>query len=264
MNEIRTMLDAREKFLLKLKSEKEKRLKKVPEGSLRINQKGNKTEYYHRTEPKNWSGKYIRKENMSLAKQLAQKDYDEKVLRASEKELQAIQKFNQIYPLQNAEQIYENLHPARQKLVTPIIETDEQFIKKWESVEYEHKGFPLNYPEYYTNKGERVRSKSEILIADALEKAGVPYRYEYPLYVKEIGQTHPDFLALNVRTRKEIFWNHLGMLDDSKYAEDNVWKINQYLKAGYYPGDNMILTYETKENPLNQKIVKQMIEHYLK
>ena len=54
------------------------------------------------------------------------------------------------------------------------------------------------------------------------------------------------------------------MLDDSKYAEDNVWKINQYLKVGYYPGENMILTYEIKENPLNQKIVKQMIEHYLK
>ena len=204
MKKIQTMLDARKKFLLQLKKDKEKALKKVPEGSLRIN------------------------------------------------------------PKKVAEQIYESLHQERQKLITPIVETNEQFIKKWENIVYEKKNFPPNYPEYYTNKGERVRSKSEIMIADALDKAGVPYRYEYPLYVKGIGNTHPDFLTLNIRTRKEIFWNHLGMLDDPKYAEDNVWKINQYLKAGYYPGENMILTYETKDNPLNQKIIKQMIEHYLK
>lgn len=264
MHEIQTMLDAREKFLLKLKKEKEKSLKKVPEGSLRINKKGDKTEYYHRTDPKNSSGKYICKDNISLARKLAQKDYDEKIIQSSEKELEAIHKFNQMYPLRNVEQIYENLHLERQKLIAPILETDEEFVVNWEAVTYEHKGFPPNYPEYYTNKGERVRSKSEIIIADALEKAGVPYRYEYPLYIKSIGQTHPDFLTLNIRTREEIFWNHLGMLDDPKYAEDNVWKINQYLKAGYYPGENMILTYETKNHPLNQKIVKQMIEHYLK
>ena len=264
MKKIQTLLDAREKYLLQLKRDKEKSLKKVPEGSLRINPKKDKIQYYHRTNPKDSSGTYIRQENFNLAQKLAQKDYDEKILQASEKELKAIQKYKKTCPDIIAEEVYESLHEERQKLVHPIRITDEEFIKNWESVAYERKGFPSNYAEYYTNKGERVRSKSEILIADALEKAGVPYRYEYPLYVKGIGQTHPDFLTLNVRTRKEIFWNHLGMLDDSKYAEDNVWKINQYLKAGYYPGENMILTYETKENPLNQKIVKQMIEHYLK
>ena len=42
----------------------------------------------------------------------------------------------------------------------------EEFVKQWEAVSYVPKGFEPNYPEYYTDKGERVRSKSEILIAN--------------------------------------------------------------------------------------------------
>ena len=264
MNEIQTMLDARKKYLTQLNKEKEKALEKAPEGSLRVSKKGNIYQYYQRVKPEDHTGTFIRQEDMNLARKLAQKDYDSKVLRASERELSAINKYLKSYPDITAEEVYENLHKERQKLINSICETDEEFIRKWQNISYKHKGFPPNYPEYYTNKGERVRSKSEVIIADALEKASVPYRYEYPLHVKGIGLTHPDFLTLNVRTREEIFWNHLGMLDDPKYAEDNVRKINQYLKSGYYPGDNMILTYETMNNPLNQKIVKQMIEHYLK
>ena len=264
MNEIQTMLDAREKYLLRLKKEKEKSLKKVPEGSLRIHQKKNKTEYYHRTDPKNFSGKYIRKDNIILAKQLAQKDYDEKVLYATEKELDAIHKFIRFYPEKNAEQIYDNLHQERQKLIQPIIESEERFVKMWESISYVGKGFPPDYPEYYTHRGERVRSKSEIIIADALEKAGVPYRYEYPLYIKSYGNIYPDFMALNIKTREEKIWEHLGMMDEPNYVENAITKINQYIKQGIYPGEKLILTYETKNNPLNLKIVKQMIEHYLK
>lgn len=264
MNEIQSMLDAREKYLLQLSKEKEKALEKAPEGSLRISKKGNIYQHYQRTNPEDNTGKFIRQKDMNLTRKLAQKDYDEKVIRACEQELSAIHKYLKTCPDITAEEVYESLHKERQRLINPIHETDEEFVKQWEKASYVRKGFPAGFAEYYTNKGERVRSKSEIIIADALEKAGVPYRYEYPLYVKDIGQTHPDFLTLNVRTREEIFWNHLGMLDDPKYVEDNVWKINQYIKVGYYPGENMILTYETKNNPLNQKIVKQMIEHYLK
>ena len=49
------------------------------------------------------------------------------------------------------------------------------------------KPFEINAPEYYTASGVRVRSKSEVIIADALDHAGVPYRYEYPTSVKGWG-----------------------------------------------------------------------------
>ena len=77
------------------------------------------------------------------------------------------------------------------------------YMKQWEAVVYERKGFREDAPNYYTDKGERVRSKAEILIANMLNKHGIPYRYEYPLKLKGYGVIYPDFTLLNINTRKE-------------------------------------------------------------
>ena len=262
MEEIKTMLEEREKYLHLLKEEKVRALKSAPEGSLRISRYRNKFQYYMRTDPKECNGTYIREEDMKTAYQLAQKDYDQKILKSIEKELRAIQKYKEAYPDKTIEQIYESLHPARQRLILPIRESDEEYITQWESVEYKGKDFCYDTSEHYTAKGERVRSKSEVIIADALNRAGIPYRYEYPMYIKGLDYFHPDFTILDVKKRKEIIWEHLGLMEKPEYAEKNIYKINCYERSGYYMGDNLICTFETKQNPLNQKTVKNMIQKY--
>ncbi len=39
---------------------------------------------------------------------------------------------------------------------------------------YEKMSFREDAPEYYSNKGERMRSKSEVIIANLLDKLGIP------------------------------------------------------------------------------------------
>ena len=260
MEEIKNMLEEREKYLHQLKAEKERLLKGAPEGYLRVCQSRNKIQYYKRTNSKDFSGTYINEDNMRSAYELAQKDYDQKIINGIEKELKAISKYKEAYPDKSIEQIYDSLHPARKRLILPIKESDEEFIAHWESVEYKGKDFFYDTSEHYTAKGERVRSKSEVIIADALNRAGIPYRYEYPLYIKGLEYINPDFTILNVKKRKEIIWEHLGLMDKPDYAEDNVYKINCYERSGYHMGDNLICTFETKANPLNQKIVKEIIQ----
>ena len=204
MEEIKTMMEEREKYLFLLREEKERALKGAREGSLRISRNRNKTQYYKRIDPKDCNGTYIREEDMKIAYELAQKDYNQKILKSIEKELKAISKYKEVYPDKTAEQIYESLHPARQKLIIPIRETDEELIIRWEEVEYIGKEFYYDSSEHYTAKGERVRSKSEVIIADALHRAGIPYRYEYPLYLSGLEYFNPDFTILNVKKRKEI------------------------------------------------------------
>ena len=262
MEEIKTMLEQREKYLHLLKKEKERALKVAPEGSLRISRNRNMTQYYKRINPKDSNGTYIREEDMKTAYQLAQKDYDQKVLKSIEKELKAISKYKEAYPDKSAEQIYESLHLARQRLIQPIKESDEEFIARWESVEYVGKDFSYDTSEHYTAKGERVRSKSEVIIADALNRAGIPYRYEYPMYIKGLDYFNPDFTILDVKKRKEIIWEHLGLMEKPEYAEKNVYKINCFENSGYHMGDNLICTFETKQNPLNQKTVQAIIQKY--
>lgn len=264
MEQIKNLLETREKQLLQIKKEKEKALRKVPEGSLRICKRGEKAQYYHRNNPKDFNGVYIREKDIGLAQKLAQKDYDKKVLCNTEKELNVIRKYLSNYPTKCAEQIYQDLHEERQKLVTPIRESDDEYIRKWEEVKYQGKEFYEGIPEFYTAKGEQVRSKSELIIADLLGKEGIPYRYEYPTYLKGIGKIYPDFTVLNVNRREEIRWEHLGMMDDPVYVEKALKKIAVYEQNGIFPGENLILTYETRMTPISQKLIALMIQHYLK
>ena len=253
----------RERYLLQIKKEKEKALRNVPDGTLRVCSTGDRMQFYHRINAKDATGIYIRDKDVALARRLAQKDYDKKVLNAVKKELEAIRRYAEKKPDLEAEQIYDSLHRARRQLVEPIRKTDEQFIREWENVIYRGKKFRNDLPELYTAKGERVRSKSEIIIADSLAREGIPYRYEFPVRLKQIGNVYPDFTVLNVKRRKEIYWEHLGMMDDSEYVEKAMQKIASYEKNGIYTGDSLILTYETQMHPINQKQINGIIHHYL-
>lgn len=264
MDQVKKMLEGRKQQLLSLKREKEGALANAPEGILRVCCSGQRTQYYRRENEKDGNGTYLRKKNRDIICKLAQKEYDQKVLRVVEKELRTIEKCLAEYPTIQAELIYEQLHRERQKLVTPVLETEEQYIRKWESFIYEGKMFEENAPEFYTAKNERVRSKSEWIIADLLNREGIPYRYECPLELKGMGRIYPDFMVLNVKKRKEFYWEHLGLMDDAAYADKALQKIIQYEQNGIYPGDKLIITHETRKNPLSQKQVKIMIEHYLK
>ena len=263
MEEIKKQLKTREQYLLQLKKEKQKALLAVPEGSLRICSRKGKAQFYERRDPKDFNGVYIREKDVSIAKALAQKDYDKKVLRATEEELDAINKYLKVYPKISPEDIYGDLHMERQKLVVPIRETDEQFVANWQKVPYEGKEFFDNDAKYYTALGERVRSKSEIIIADSLSRQEIPYRYECPIYLKGWGKVYPDFTILNVKGRREMYWEHFGMMDDAIYVEKMVQKVALYEKNGIFQGESLIVTYETRNSPINQKQVLKMIHHFL-
>ena len=131
------------------------------------------------------------------------------------------------------------------------------------AVEYEGKGFDERVPEIYTDKGERVRSKSELLIANELFRADIPYRYEYPVYIKRWGTIYPDFMVLALAKKKEVYWEHFGRMDDPDYTEKLALKMNSYVQNGIFPGENLILTFESQSIPLNQNVVKELIHRYL-
>jgi hypothetical protein len=262
MEEIKKLLEARRLELMGLKKEKEKALRSVPQGTLRISNYKNRPHYYYRKDKSDRQGHYITKDNMHLVNRLAQKDYDEKVLASVRKELSAIERYFACCPGLEAECIYSNLNKERQNLVFPVKTTDEQFIEEWKSVEYQGKHFYGETPEYVTMNGDKVRSKSEWIIADLLTKEGIPYRYEYPLYLSGFYTVYPDFTLLDIRTRKEVYYEHFGMMDDPEYSENAVKKLASYEQNGIYLGENLLCSFETRQNPLNPKQVQQMIKHH--
>ena len=253
----------RKAFLEKVIKEKEIALRKAPEGRLRFSTRGNQVYYYQRIDPEDNSGTYIKRSEMQKAAKLAQKDYDYKVLKGAEKELKQLDIILSGLEMEKIETIYDQLPPQRQVLVKPAVLSNEAYAREWQETKYEGKGFTEEDTELFTDKGERVRSKSEVLIANALAKYGVPYHYEFPLLIPGFGTYHPDFTALNIRRRKIFIWEHFGMMDDPSYSGKALTRIDLFERNGYLPGKNMILTLESLARPLNTKQIKNMIEHYL-
>ena len=69
-----------------LLKQKENELLKAPAGSLRISKSGKTIQYYQITEAGDTRGHYIKSKNYKLAKALAQKDYDKKLIATLKKE----------------------------------------------------------------------------------------------------------------------------------------------------------------------------------
>ena len=74
---------------------------------------------------------------------------------------------------------------------------------------------------------------------------------------------YPDFHCLNVRTRNEYYWEHFGLMDDPDYSKNAAGKLRLYTENGILPGRNLIITMETKTEPLSTKTLEKLIENFL-
>ena len=155
------------------------------------------------------------------------------------------------------------LHTQRQLLVTPVEPIWEKELAKWYDSEYHGKEFYEGTAEIVTEKGERVRSKSEKILADYFYRNNILYQYEKTLYLKGYGTMYPDFTFLSKKTRKEIYWEHEGMMDKPEYAKSAVKKIESYQRNGIHLGERLLLTFETELTVLNSQIVEELVEKYL-
>lgn len=94
-----------------------------------------------------------------------------------------------------------------------------------------------------TSDGTCVRSKSELIIYEFLLSKGVRFLYEAPVQVGDKTR-YPDFKIMRETDGKIILWEHFGMMDIPEYAQDASAKIDEYTKAGYWPMNNLICTYD--------------------
>lgn len=261
-------------------------LARSPEGSLDISHTRGFTQYRHRLT--NRQVLYLGKDESSLAMRLAQKSYARMILSEAGKEITAIDKALVAFEkcgdnglsssalsicepkshslhlpafhlgLQGIESIYNNLPEEKRKLVTPYVVPTAEFVVEWESNKVESGQIFGQGALYQTERGENVRSKSEVIIADKLFHAGIPYKYEQPFETAS-GYLYPDFTVLRTSTRDEIVWEHFGLMDNVDYCNRCIKKLNAYSQEGIFPGKGMIATFETSSSPLNIRQIDQII-----
>lgn len=118
-----------------------------------------------------------------------------------------------------------------------------------------------------TERGELVRSKSELVIADKLHARGINYAYEQPLTLEKGHVRYPDFTIADHARGVTFYWEHLGMLDDPGYRSRWERKRQEYAKAGIKPwqdgggpGGTLIETRDESGGGLDAGKIAKIIE----
>lgn len=109
-----------------------------------------------------------------------------------------------------------------------------------------------------TARGELVRSKSEVIIANALFYHHLDYVYE-PELVLEGRIKRPDFRIVDEDTGEEWYWEHCGMMDDPWYRRRWEQKKAFYKKNGIEEGKNLIVTFD-ENGSLDSQRVEEIIQ----
>ena len=112
---------------------------------------------------------------------------------------------------------------------------------------------------HMTARGELVRSKSEVIIADALFHNGLDYKYE-PELVLEGKVKRPDFKIVDADTGDIWYWEHCGMMSDARYAKRWHDKEKFYAKNGIERGKNLIVTEEFQGEGLDSYRINEMVK----
>ncbi len=260
LNEIKKMLKLQIKEMNLQLSEVSEREK--PEGVLCCRIQEGVPRYYIR---KGNHEKYIR-----LGDEQTLRDYcQERFCRKLEQELPGqIKKLERVEQLlekaKDEKDFYEELSEPIKKYAVPETSRQKEMIEGfYMDGRYADHNTYHKTDENRTEKGDIVRSKSELIIANMLYRRNIPYDYERVLYLKKGNKKYPDFTILNTNTGKLWIWEHFGRMDDPEYLNSNLEKINDYHKSGYIQGKNLIMTFETKEKPLSTVNVSNLIEQFL-
>ena len=238
----------------------------APVGKLQIIRKNGRVNFYQYFDAKT-PQKYLNKSQAPLISALAQKKYDLQAFNVikSRKEVldQCITKLKNADQKYNLAKIYEDFPQELKHLITPIPTYDEAYARRWQAVIHEKPNIKIK-PTFKTKRGEFVRSKSELIIADKLYEANIPYHYEAALEVNNRIISYPDFLVLNVRTKKEYFWEHFGRMSDAEYLQKTLGKIERYANYGVIQGVNFIATFESQDYSVSTLHLDKIIKTLLK
>ena len=117
-----------------------------------------------------------------------------------------------------------------------------------------------------TTRGEAVRSKSEVIVANLLHTHGINYRYEDPLERNGVTK-YPDFTIEDDDTGETYYWEHLGMLSDNDYHRRWFEKKKWFSAHGILPKEDgggpagtLITTEDSAEGGIDSAQVSTLID----
>lgn len=122
---------------------------------------------------------------------------------------------------------------------------------------------------HITSRGEPVRSKSEVIIANLLHANKIDYHYEHPLEVSGVMK-YPDFTIEDDDAGVTYYWEHCGMLSDPGYRKRWDEKKEWYRDNDILPHEEgggtkgtLIITEDSPAGGISSQAIEQIISEVL-
>lgn len=246
-----------------LEAVREKALRKAPQGVLKVESRRERFVFYRRTvEDGRPRHHYISKSDKETVYALAARQYTQRMIPRLQSSLHRLEKLAQSVDPLMEDRLAGALNPLLLSFCDDFYLTGESSAELWSSAAAAARLDNWNLPDKQTLRGELVRSKSEVFIADSLFRSGIRYKYEQPLMLESGSRVHPDFTILHPATHEQFYWEHFGMMDDEDYRADCLRKISMYWNCGPIPGQRLICTFESARSPMSSAQAEKIIRAY--
>lgn len=142
----------------------------------------------------------------------------------------------------------------------------EEALKWKRELEREKAKYPPYKPEQLKHPaldGTMMRSKSEVIIANIMLMAGIPFVYEAPMFID--GQMLlPDFRILSLIDLKTvIIIEHQGMVFVDDYVDKFIRSLKLYLRSEWIPNNNLFFTFDNAKETLDVKQVLSVLRKHI-
>lgn len=242
------------------------KLSKCPEGDLVVHSMGGKTRYILLKREKQI---YLGHDKTEQIKAFEEKNYYKKLKQTAEREIKSLEKvIKTIGKTDDVNEVFFKIPEAKRNLIKPFalqtIDNNLGNFCQMNDIAKQKNNKKLKESSFMTSDGVKVRSKSELIIAERFIANKIPYYYEPDIYFESILKAmKPDFQVYNKRTGEVFYWEHFGMMDNPDYLKEFQFKMNIYADGGIFPGKQLIMTTESSGCSLSTQYVDLMIKEYL-
>lgn len=226
--------------------------------------KGANRKYYY-----NGDRKYIGAESSEEVIKIKKARYFSQALVRIEKDIKLLEKMIKEYRLSGFAEINAAI-PAtyRLKKIDYYDDLPEAALDWLKRKEEEKASYGPWYPEgliHTVSNGIKVRTKSEMAIAEILLRNGIPFVYELPHVLKNGRIVHTDFTILStIDYKTEILLEHEGSMADSGYRDKHAWRIENYYLSGYIPNVNIFFTFDGVDGSVDGMAVQRIVDGWFR
>jgi hypothetical protein len=233
--------------------------------------KGSDRTYYYRKEKqgRKYKRTYLGRSNNKEVRNIKKARYVAKALSVVENDIALLDRLCDEYAFSGFSEINKSIPRTYRLESVDYYENLPDVAREWlRRKEAEKAEYGPWHPEgliHTVSNGIKVRTKSEMAIAEILLRNGIPFVYELPHVLKNGKIVHTDFTILStIDYKTEILLEHEGSMDDPQYRGKHAWRIENYYLTGYIPNVNIFFTFDGLNGSVDGEAIQRIVDGWLR